>query len=305
MRSKTRRLALGAACLLAAGFVLVRDSIVIVKPGELAVVRRFGRVLPGSWTPGPHLAWPLGIDRIVKVRLDQVRQIAVGSADPAMGARDPGAGERLSGDRNLVRVEGVLQYHVADPTAFVIAGSSVEPALEAIVRASLADAVSHRSIDAILGGERVAVAREVERSVEDKTGTYRLGVAVNGFNLASARPPDEVREAFDLAQAERNRRETRTEEALAESAAAAAQARAEARGRVDRSSAAADRRVTLARAEAERFAKLLDASRTGRAQAVRRLWFDSLNTLLPRVKRKLILSGDEPIDLGIFSDESK
>ena len=56
-----------------------------LRPGEVVVVRRFGRALPLLWTQGPHLAWPLGIDRIDRVRVDVVRRLEVGLAD-LMGA---------------------------------------------------------------------------------------------------------------------------------------------------------------------------------------------------------------------------
>ena len=51
---------LGAIALVA----ITATGWVEVAPGEVVVVRRLGRILSPPWTPGPHLGWPLGLDRI-------------------------------------------------------------------------------------------------------------------------------------------------------------------------------------------------------------------------------------------------
>src|SRR5439155_535705 len=94
-------------------------SWVEVAPGEVVVVRRLGRVVPAPWMPGPHLGWPLGLDRRMRVRTDEVRRLEVGLAAAPGPDDEPGAGEFLTGDLNLLRARGVVQYRVADPVAFV------------------------------------------------------------------------------------------------------------------------------------------------------------------------------------------
>ncbi|HVS36834.1 MAG TPA: hypothetical protein VMS17_14835, partial [Gemmataceae bacterium] len=49
-----------------------------VLPGEAAVVRRFGRVLPGRPELGLHLGLPWGMDRVDRVAVDQLRRVVVG-----------------------------------------------------------------------------------------------------------------------------------------------------------------------------------------------------------------------------------
>ena len=75
---------------------------------------------------------------------------------------------------------------------------------------------------------------------------------------------------------------------------------AEAQARLDRARARADRAVVLARSRAGRFLALLAEADRARALTVRRLYLDTLRELLPRVKRKLVLTPEEPIDLSII-----
>ncbi len=291
--------------LLVASIAAALSGFVVVKPGELAVVRRLGKALSKPWSPGPHVRWPLGVDRVDKVRIDEVRQIAIGSSGIPGPEQEPSAGELLTGDQNLIRVRGVLQYHVDDPLAFIQSGDAVELSLERISEASLANALAHRTIDAALGQDRLAIAHEVEASLERAIKPYRLGVAVLGFHLTDARAPSEVQAEFDLAQSAKSRRDGMTEDAGAESAVRIASARAAARTNIDRARSAGNRKVKLAKAEAQRFHELIGSVLEHRALAIKSMYFDALTKILPRIKRKLVLSADEAIDLGVFATEGK
>src|SRR5262249_57024473 len=92
-----------------AGLAYLASGWVAVAPGEAAVVRRLGRVLPSPWGPGLHLGWPLGGDRVGRVRTEEVRRLTVGLAGAPGAGSEPGAGEFLTGDLNLLRSEATVQ----------------------------------------------------------------------------------------------------------------------------------------------------------------------------------------------------
>src|SRR5205085_4751418 len=112
--------AIVALAVLVLGLACLATSWVEVASGEVVVVRRLGRVLPMPWMPGPHLGLPLGLDQRLRVRTDLVRRLEVGLAAAPGGDDEPAAGEFLTGDLNLLRARGVVQYRVADPVAFVL-----------------------------------------------------------------------------------------------------------------------------------------------------------------------------------------
>jgi membrane protease subunit HflK len=273
-----------------------------VAPGEVVVVRRLGRVLPVPWMPGPHLGLPFGLDRRTRVRTGLVRRLEVGFVTEGAAEDDPGGGEYLTGDLNLIRARGVVQYRVADPVAFVLQTEEVEPLLGRLAESSLARALSARGIDAALRLERAAIARDAEAELVRAAAAARLGVAVLGVSLTDARPPGEVASDFAAAQAAQSERDRRTNDARTFAATTAAGARAEAQARLERARAAAGRTVALARGRADRFLALHAQAQRDRGQTIRRLYVDMLRTLLPRVQRTLVLTPDEPIDLSIFGD---
>ena len=59
------------------------------------------------------------------------------------------------------------------------------------------------------------------------------------------------------------------------------------------------------RGRAGRFLALLAEADRSRALTVRRLYHDALRDLWPRVRRKLVLANDEPIDLSILGVEPR
>jgi membrane protease subunit HflK len=285
------------------GFLLlafVASGWTTVGPGEVVVVRRLGRVLPDLWAPGSHWGWPLGIDRATRLRLDEVRRLEFGRIEPAGPRDEPGEGEFLTGDRNLVRARGVVQYRVTDPVAFLLRSSDVERLLASATEASLARALASRGVDAPLRSGRPEVARNVQEGLTRSIETLELGVTILGVNLTDARPPVEVEPAFVEAQSAQSERDRRIDEAKAIGGILRPAAQASAQASTDEARARADRSVAMARGQAERFLALLAEADRSRSLTVLRLYRDALRDLLPKVRRKVLMTPDEPVDLGLF-----
>lgn len=278
---------------------------IAVAPGELAVVRRFGRPLSGPWGPGLHWALPAGIDRVDRVRVDEVRRLEVGLAGLPGPQDDPGAGEFLTGDLNLLRARAVVQYRVSAPSSFAFRSGDVSALLTRLAESSLARSLAGRRIDDALRAGRAAVARDAAIDLGRAAARLGLGVAILGVSLTDAQPPVEVQADFAAAQAARSDRDRRLNEARAYQATSIPAARSEARSRLDRAAAIADRTVAMARARADRFLDLLAGSRSDRVLTVRRIFRDAIRDLVAGVGRKLVLTPEEPVDLSLFGAEDR
>ena len=287
----------GAAVILTA--VGLAESWTPVAPGEVVLARRLGRILDEPWTPGGHFAWPFGIDRPLRVRLGAVRRLEIGVSAPGAA---PGAGEYLTGDQNLARVAAVVQYRVADPRAFVVAAEAgvVEEVLGKLAEASLTRALSRHTIDATLRAERAEVARDAAADLTRGAARAALGLSILSVNLTETRPPDEVADDFARAASARDARDQSVLEARGRAVVSAAVARAEGDARLERAHADAERVVALEKARASGFAMLLAEYRRDPSRTVRGLYVDAIKRLWPRVRRSLILTPDEPLDLSIF-----
>jgi membrane protease subunit HflK len=144
------------------------------------------------------------------------------------------------------------------------------------------------------------VARDVQAHLARSVAALGLGVAILGVNLTDARPPAEVEAAFAEAQAAQSERDRRLVEAKALAAAMRPAALAAAGSATDQAHARASRSAEMARGQAVRFLALLAEGDRSRSLTVRRLYRDALRDLMPRVRRKVLMTPEEPVDLGLF-----
>lgn len=271
-----------------------------VQPNEQVVVRRFGRALSGLRGPGLHVGLPAGLDRVDRLRMQELRRVAIG---PALSARAIGrdamlAPESLAGDRNLVRLTGAVQYQVDDPRAFLFVAADPNRLIGNLVAAALGSAVSGMDVDTLLTVGRVELQEQVREVTQRAAEAAGLGVRIAGVTLEDIGPPAEVAEAFrDVAAAKEDRQRT-----VNEAQGYANRVRPQARGEADRLLLAArgDAERVLARAGGEAAAFAVMAARLGdhREATLRRLSLEAAEAVLSRARKVLGAAGRE-IDVVI------
>jgi modulator of FtsH protease HflK len=70
--------------------LLASTCVVIIEPGEHALLEHFGKPVPGRTVlgPGPHFKWPWPVDRVYRYRTDQIQTLNVGFAPEDPGERE-------------------------------------------------------------------------------------------------------------------------------------------------------------------------------------------------------------------------
>lgn len=171
-----------------------------IRPGERAVVYRFGRALEIQPRPGLWIGLPWGMERVEKVAVDQVRQVTVGyqpEYDQSQDATPPG--QFLTGDNNLVTVQIVVNYNVDpdDLVAFVRERARIEPILEQATESALADHISGQAIDNLLLRGSGEVSQAVLAGAGKRIADYKLGIQLQSATVTHLQPPAQVKAAFD------------------------------------------------------------------------------------------------------------
>ncbi len=298
----------GLSLVLIVGFVIyLTTGLTMVQQDEVGVVRRFGAVQAETWPPGLHWGLPWGLGKVDGVKIGQTRTITVGAqaaaSAPLARQPDPARDEFLTGDLNLVLVQAVLQYRVADPSSYLFASTSVERSLLLATETALTRTLVERGIDDLLTVGRAEAADQVARYVQATADREKLGVSIRAVRLGQVAPPVPVAPAFaDAARARSDKRQAIT---LAEEYRD--RARADARGRVreiaDRASADHDSLAQEARGEADRFTKILSEARKQPAATRQRLYLETMAEVLPRLGRKMVVQQGQDLDLSVFSDQ--
>jgi len=170
-----------------------------VRPGEQAVVRRFGRILDVQPRAGLWVGLPWGIDVVDRVPVEHVRRVAVGYRPEEGFDQQTPVGQLVTGDHNLVNVQVIVNYSV-DPDAVVDYVEQRDRAEELIARATealLVEWVGGRRVDDVLQQGSVLLPLVMQERLPSRLAEYRLGVRVRSVNVAQPQVPAEVKQAFD------------------------------------------------------------------------------------------------------------
>lgn len=301
-----------------------------VQPNEQAVVRRCGRTLPQVSQPGLHFGFPYGIDRVVKIRVQEQRQVRVGMSRlrrsaakiPAGPSNESGVGinqwsrapgrqlqpqetECLTGDNNVILLSANVQYQIEDVHRYLISSANVPVLVENSVAGALCEEVSGMEVDGVLTSRRGWLQAEVQRHAQDTLDRYQAGVRITSLLLDERTgPPQDVADAFRDVTAAREDQQRAINEAQGYAARLEQSAEADADSLLQQAEAFAQQTTLLASSGAERFRWLQAELAEGRELTVRRLILETMEEVLPRMKKIVVdREASETVDLGIMQPE--
>ena len=168
--------------LVVAILVYVFSGFYTIKESETGINLRFGQYT-GYVEPGLRWKWTF-IDRIIPVDIQSTRDL-------------PAAGFMLTQDENVVRVEMQIQYRVVDARNYVFSVTNADDSLSQSLDSALRYVVGHSDMDSILTSGREVIRQSVWQELEKIIAPYNLGLIIVDVNFKDARPPEEVKDAFD------------------------------------------------------------------------------------------------------------
>ncbi|MFZ2754953.1 MAG: FtsH protease activity modulator HflK [Lysobacteraceae bacterium] len=261
--------------LAAVGLWLLFSSFVLVTEQERGVVLRFGK-FARTMDPGPSFKLPWPIESVYKVNATEIKNYS--DSVPV-----------LTSDENIVQVEINVQYRISDPRLALFGTRDAEEMLKQAALSSVREQVGRSTLDTVLGArDALAVAARVR--LQKSLQNYKTGLAVTELNLPNARPPEEVKPAFDdvnSAQQDKDR-------LISEARAYAAKVVPEARGEASRTRTVSEgyKTASIARAtgDATRFTLLLQQYRNAPDVTRKRLWLETVQKVL--ADNRKIVGGD-------------
>jgi membrane protease subunit HflK len=261
-----------------------------VRPGERAVIRQFGRILPEKPGPGLYIGWPWGVEQVERESVSSVRRINVGftlKQEPEDEVVP--AGQMLTGDHNLVNVQVAIDFKIreADVAKFILQKDQVEAFVARAAETLLAEWIAGRKVDVVLGRGKIDLPRYLYKHLPDRLKDYELGVEIEQASIEKLEPPEQVKEAFErLTQAQTD---MSTQKNQAEEKAGKMKSKmSEEIFALQRQTAAyANVERINASAEAENFNRRLDEYRKLKANNpdyLNTLWLDDMTRLYTRMK---------------------
>jgi len=286
---------------MAAAAVWLLSGTYIVAADQQAVVTRFGRVIEPRVFPGIHISLPWPIDRVTKLKVRQLQRLVVGGdlPDSVLGRTQPLAAQFLTGDQNIINLRAVVQYSVDTPADYLFHTQDVAKSVAAAVETELARRIGRRTVDAVLTTDKIAIQEETRAAAQNLIDAYGAGVRVASINIESMTPPADAAEAFrDVASARADAARIYNE-ALGYANDEIPKARGEAQQMTESAAAYKETKIDEANGDAARFNLVADEYARASAVNGRRLYLETLEQVLPRIK-KLIVDKNGSFDLTII-----
>lgn len=283
--------------------IWLATGIYTVGPDEQAAVKTFGEFQRID-QQGFHYHWPAPIGNRDVVAVTTTRRLEIGfrSADNG-SSRQKVQDESLmiTGDENIVDVEAVVQYRIAnlrdflyevddpgDPDRDIPAGRPDGRTLRDIAEMAIRQVVGARNIDEILTTAREQVANDILLKIREIAAEYNTGLVIDAVLLQNVNPPQQVQDAFEDVVRANEERERTINLAQAYEADQLPRAQGQAAQIVQQAEAFKQGRVAEAEGEAQGFLALLEGYETSPDVTRRRLYLEAMEDILPGIRKFII-----------------
>jgi membrane protease subunit HflK len=251
------------------------DSVHIVDEAEEGVVLRFG-AYNRTQPPGINFTLPRPFESMIKINVQNVRSLE-------------DRGNMLTEDENLVEFQYKVQFQVSSAQDYLFNVRDQEATVKHAAESALRESVGTNRLDAILEGtRREAIRIETQRVLQETLDRYQAGVKINQFNLEDVNVPAAVREAYSDVIRAREDKERFIEEARVHANSVVPEARGQAARIVQEAEGYREATIALAEGEAQRFNQLLTEYRKAPQVTRKRLYLQTMESVLGRTKKVLL-----------------
>ncbi len=249
-------------------------GIYIVQPAERGVVLRFG-AYSETTQPGPHWHIPFPIESVIKVDVDRISSFRHKAT-------------MLTRDENIVDVELTIQSRIQDAADFLFQDRDPKKTLQDATETAVRETIGKNDLDFILTQGRSTIADRIKNGAQGLIDSYKTGLVITSVNMQPAKPPEQVKSAFDDAIKAREDKERLENQAEAYANQVVPEARGEAARRLAEATAYRDRVIAEAEGDVSRFLAVLKEYKRAPAVTRERLYLDAMETMLGQTNKVML-----------------
>ncbi|MGA8205500.1 MAG: FtsH protease activity modulator HflK [Woeseiaceae bacterium] len=265
-----------------------------VPSDSVAVVQRFGKYLK-EVQPGLHFKLPLGIDAATIVPVKRQLKQEFGFTTP--GATDPYQSpvdgkretEMVTGDLNAALVEWVVQYRISDPVKFLFEVREPSATLRYVSESVMREVVGDRTVDEVITIGRQEIESEALTKMQALSTKYAMGISIDQVQLKNINPPEPVQESFNEVNQAQQEKEKLINEARRDYNKVIPLAEGEKDQRIREADGYSLKRINEAEGDVARFNALLAEYAKAPEVTRRRIYIETLQSVLPGIRSKVIV----------------
>ena len=186
-------------------------------------------------------------------------------------------------------MEWVVQYRIVDSYKFLFKVRDAEDALRDMSEAAMRKIVGDRTVNEVLTVGRQELATSMELLLQEMCLEYENGLRIDQVVLQDVNPPETVKPSFNAVNQAQQERETLINQAESEYNQVIPRARGEAQETIQLAEAYALNRVNRAIGESSRFNSLYDEYIKAPEVTKKRLYFETLERVIPKIGDKIIV----------------
>lgn len=309
--------------------LVLSTGLVIIEPGEQALLERFGRPVSGRavLSPGAHLKWPWPIDRVYRFRTEQIQSFEVGVVPDSprsesrvvlwtkahtkeenflVANQEPSSLEatnQLTGKRtppvSLLTGSIPIQYQVTDLQSWAYKNEDAPSLLQDVATREIVRFLAGADINRLLSNERLAAARDLTARIQAATDERQLGARVISAGLQDLHPPVKVAPDYEKVVGAVQTKRAKILAAMADAIRTNALADAQALTIVNRAKAERTSREIGALAQASLFTNQIPAFLAAPSVYAQRSYLETFSRATAN-SRKYILLTTNTHDVIIF-----
>ncbi len=266
-----------------------------VNPDELGIVLRFGKYVR-QLPPGLNFRWPYPIEQVELPKVTRINRIEIGMRGSSPDVRDASSTIRdvpeeslmLTGDENIVDVDFVVFWRIADAPNFLFNIQNPEGTVKDVAESAMREIVGQSDIEPILTGARAKTEADVQDLMQKILNSYGAGVQVTQVQLQKVDPPGQVIDAFRDVQAARADQERLQNEAEAYANRIIPEAKGEAERILQAAQGYRDQVIALANGDASRFLQVYEQYKKAPDVTRQRIFIETMEKVLGDTDKVII-----------------
>lgn len=287
---------IGAGIFFALLIYLGYTSFYTVSAESVGVVQRFGHY-HDVVDPGLHFKIPFGVDTVQQVPVKRQLKEEFGFGTPGATFQEQISGPRewslestiVTGDLNTALVEWVIQFRIESAFDFLFKVREPGEALRDISESVMREVIGDRTVDEVLTIGRQDIETTAQVKMQEVVNLYQMGLRIDQVQLKNVNPPKPVQASFDEVNEAQQERERMINVARGEYNKAVPKAKGTADQSIQAAEGYAIQRVNRAQGDVTKFNALLTEYVKAQEVTKRRLYLETLASVLPKVETKVVL----------------
>ena len=197
----------------------------------------------------------------------------------------------VTGDLNAALVEWVVQYRISDPVKFLFEVRQPGLTLRYVSESVMREVVGDRTVDEVITIGRQEIEAEALTKMQALSTKYAMGISIDQVQLKNINPPKPVQESFNEVNQAQQEKEKLINEARREYNKVIPLAEGEKDQRIREADGYRLKRINEAEGDVARFSALLTEYEKAPQVTRRRIYVETLQTVLPGIGSKIIVDG--------------